>query len=56
MTDIQVYKGYVCPTGYTDMFAQTFFGYTYGCDCTNRCCSDMTDCYKFMTDTSCTSN
>lgn len=56
MTDIQVVTSTVCPTGYTDMFAQTYYGLSYGCDCTNICCGDMNGCDKFHKDTSCDNN
>lgn len=40
-TDILVVESTVCPGGYTDMYAQTYYGYTIGCDCSDRCCSYM---------------
>ena len=56
MTDIQVVTSTVCPTGYTDMYAQTYYGLSFGCDCTNICCGDMNGCNKFHSDTSCDYN
>ena len=56
MTDIQVVESTVCPTGYTDMYAQTYYGLSFGCDCTNICCGDMNGCNKFHSDEACDNN
>ena len=49
-TDIVIEESTVCPDGYTDMYASTYYGYTIGCDCLDICTYYMTGCNEFHVD------
>ena len=49
-TDIVIEESTVCPEGYTDMYASTYYGYTIGCDCLDVCTYYMNGCNEFHVD------